>query len=90
MSRVKGKAEQVKNLLCEMEQIISGIAAGDEKNRGAAVLEVYSRVKTLREILAQDKEFCPYCGKKNHKSGWKNPASAGNLPAARRGGKKEQ
>lgn len=90
MSRVKGKAEQVKNLLFELEQIISGIAAGDEKNRGAAVLEVYSRVKTLREILAQDKEACPYCGKKTHKKGWKNPASAGNLPAARRGGKKEQ
>lgn len=90
MSRVKGKSEQVKNLLFEMEKIISGIASGDEKNRGAAVLEVYSRVKILRGILTQDKEFCPFCGKKNHKTGWKNPASAGNLPAARRVGKKEQ
>ena len=90
MSRVKGKAEQVKNLLCEIDGIISGIASGDEKNRGAAVLEVYSRVKTLRGILTQDKESCPFCGKKTHKKGWKNPASAGNLPAARRGGKKEQ
>lgn len=80
---------QIMIQLDELDMTIEDIASGDISGVDAA-LEIKQRVKALREIFAQDKEFCPYCGKKTHKTGWKNPASAGNLPAARRGGKKEQ
>lgn len=76
---------QIMIQLDELDMTIEDIASGDIAGVDAA-LEIKQRVKALREILTQDKEFCPLCGKKTHKKGWKNPVAAKNFPPARRGG----